>query len=146
MTESYVSRILTGVFLTLNDASGKPYISFAGGKPANVAVPNTAFTPPANRRFFVLSFLPGEPEPAGMGTYAENRWSGVFQIDVYSPAGGGEDEVNARYEALSELFGRGECFDGVVIRKVYCPLRETDNGLGAYRAAVRVEWTCDLPK
>jgi hypothetical protein len=67
-------------------------------------------------------------------------------VDIYSPIGKGEDEVNAKYEALSKLFERGKCFDGVIIQKVYCPLREQDEEQNTYRAVVRVEWTCDLPK
>jgi hypothetical protein len=144
MTENYVQQVLTDAFFQLNISSGKPYINFVGGKPTNVAFPNVPFAPPANKGFFVLSFLPGEPNPAGMGTEAENRFDGLYQIDVYSPVGKGEDEVNAKYEALARLFERGKCFDNVLINKVYCPLRETEDD--AYRAAVRVEWTCDLPK
>jgi hypothetical protein len=142
MTESCVQKILTDAFLTLNTSSGKPYIKFTDEKPVNVAFPNIPFIPPANNQFFVLSFLPGEPEPAGLGTYAENRWSGIFQIDIYSPAGKGEDEVNAKYEALSKLFERGKCFNKIALQKIYCPLRESKEN--TYRAVVRVEWTADL--
>jgi hypothetical protein len=146
MTDSYIQSILTAAFLSLNDSSGKPYIKFVGGKPTNIAFPNIQFTPPTSGQYFVLSHLPGEPEPAGMGTDAYNRFDGLFQIDVYSPIGKGEDEVNAKYEALARLFERGKCFDEVVIQKVYCPLREQDEDFGAYRAVIRVEWSCDLPK
>jgi hypothetical protein len=144
MTDVHIQKVLTDAFMQLNTSSGKPYINFVDDKPVNVAVPNIQFSPPASKQFFVLSFLPGEPEPAGMGTYAENRWSGLLQVDIYSPLGKGEDEVNAKYEALSKLFERGKCFDEVVIQKVYCPLREPEADI--YRAAVRIEWVCDLPK
>jgi hypothetical protein len=146
MTENYVNQVLTDAFLTLNASSNKPYIKFEDGKPVNVAMPNIPFIPPVNKSFFVLSFLPGEPDPAGMGTYAENRFEGLYQVDIYSPIGKGEGEVNAKYEALARLFERGKTFDEVIIQKVYCPLRETDDKLGVYRAVVRIEWTCDLPK
>jgi hypothetical protein len=146
MTESVVQATLTAAFLQLNEASGKSYIAFANGKPTNVAFPNVPFTPPVNKGFFVLSFLPGEPEPAGMGTEAHNRFEGLYQIDIYSPIGKGEDEVNAKYEALARLFERGKCFDDVVIQKIYCPMREPEEELAVYRATVRVEWSCDLPK
>jgi hypothetical protein len=144
MTDAHIQKTLTDAFLTLNASSGKPYINFVDDKPVNVAVANISFTPPVNNQYFVLSHLPGEPEPAGMGEYAENRWSGLLQVDIYSPVGKGEDEVNAKYEALSKLFERGKCFDEVVIQKVYCPLREQEGN--RYRAAVRIEWVCDLPK
>jgi hypothetical protein len=144
MTDAYIQKILTDAFLQLNISSGKPYINFVDNKPVNVATPNIQFTPPTNRQYFVLSFLPGEPNPAGMGTEAYNRWTGVFQVDVYSPIGKGEDEVNAKYEALSKLFERGKCFDEVIIQKIYCPLREPE--ADTYRAAVRIEWVCNLPK
>jgi hypothetical protein len=146
MTENYVNQVLTDAFLTLNASSNKPYIKFEDGKPVNVALPNVPFSPDSSKQFFVLSLLANEPDPAGMGTDAENRFDGVFQIDVYSPIGKGEDEMNAKYEALARLFERGKTFDEVIIQKVYCPLRETDDKLGVYRAVVRIEWTCDLPK
>jgi hypothetical protein len=144
MTDAVIQKTLTAAFLSLNDSSGKPYIKFADDKPVNIAFPNTPFIPPANKQFFVLSFLPGEPNPAGMGTEAYNRFDGIFQIDVYSPVGKGEDEVNAKYEALSKLFERGRYFDKVLINKIYCPLREPEED--TYRATVRVEWTACLPK
>jgi hypothetical protein len=145
MTESYVQKVLTAAFMELNTSSGKPYIKYdSQGKPANVAMPNIPFSPDSSKQFFVLSHLPGEPNPAGMGTEAYNRFDGVFQIDVYSPVGKGEDEINAKYEALSKLFERGKYFDKVLINKIYCPLRETEED--TYRATVRVEWTAYLPK
>jgi hypothetical protein len=144
MTENYVKQVLTDAFFTLNISSGKPYIKFTDDKPVNVAIDNIAFSPPASKQYFVLSFLPGEPNPAGMGTEADNRFDGLYQIDVYSPLGKGEDEVNAKYEALSKLFERGRYFDKVLINKIYCPLRETTED--TYRATVRVEWTVYLPK
>jgi hypothetical protein len=144
MTDALIQKVLTDAFLTLNISSGKPYINFVDDKPVNVAVPNIQFLPPASKQFFVLSFLPGEPEPAGMGTEAENRWSGLLQVDIYSPVGKGEDEVNAKYEALSKLFERGRSFDHVLINKIYCPQRETLEDV--YRAVVRINWTAYLPK
>jgi hypothetical protein len=144
MTDSYIQDKLTAAFITLNISSGKPYITFVNGKPTNVAIPNIQFIPPASKQFFVLSFLPGEPEPAGMGTEAYNRFIGIFQVDIYSPLGKGEDEVNAKYEALSKLFERGKCFNEVVIQKIYCPMRETE--ADSYRAVIRIEWTANLPK
>jgi hypothetical protein len=144
MTDAHIQRILIDAFLTLNVSSGKPYITFVDGKPTNVAMPNIAFIPSASKQFFVLSHLPGEPNPAGMGTEAFNRFDGVFQIDVYSPLGKGEDEINAKYEALSKLFERGRYFDDVLINKIYCPHKETMEGV--YRAVIRVNWTANLPK
>jgi hypothetical protein len=144
MTDTHIQQTLTAAFLQLNASSGKPYIKFTDGNPTNVAVANIPFTPPANSQYFVLSFLPGEPNPAGMGTEAFNQWVGVFQVDIISPIGKGEDEVNAKYEALARLFERGKYFDNVLINKIYCPLRETEEGI--YRAVVRVEWTACLPK
>jgi hypothetical protein len=145
MTDAYIQEKLTALFLTLNDISGRLYITFdEHNAPTNIGFPNRAFIPPENNQFFVLSFLPGEPEAAGLGVHAENRWSGLFQIDVYTPLGKGEAEVNAKYEALMKLFERGNCIDEIVIEKTYCPMREIDGD--AYRAVIRVEWIADLEK
>jgi hypothetical protein len=72
MTDTYIEKTLIDAFLTLNEFSGIPYITKdSQGTPQNVSLPNTPFKPPQDNRFFVLSFIPNEPEPAGMGTNAD---------------------------------------------------------------------------
>ena len=145
MTDTYIETILIDAFLTLNEFSGVPYIKKdAKGKPLNVALPNLPFTPPDDYRFFVLSFLPNEPEPAGLGTNAENRWDGIFQIDVMVPIGAGMDETAQKYEWITKLFQRGNTFNEIMIRRTYRAMHGAE--VAYYRTVVRVEFTAILPK
>ena len=145
MTDSYIETTLIDAFLTLNEFSGVSYIKKDGnGNPLNVSLPNKPFTPPTDNRFFVLSFLPNEPEPAGLGTEAYNRWDGIFQIDIMVPLGAGMDETTAKYEWITKLFQRGKSFGSIIIRRTYRATHGAE--LEYYRTVVRVEFACCLPK
>ena len=145
MTDTRIEQTLIDAFLTLNEFSGIPYIEKDGnGNPLNVALPNVPFNEPGDKRFFVISFLPNEPEPAGLGEYAESRWDGIFQIDVTVPLGAGTDETAAKYDRIAKLFQRGKSFGDVTIRRTY---RATCGAeLAYYRTVIRVEFTATLPK
>jgi hypothetical protein len=145
MTDTHIEKTLTGAFLTLNEFSSIPFIATDNnGNPLNVSLPNISFTPPQDNRFFVLSFLPDEPEPAGLGTNAENRWSGILQIDIMVPLDAGMDETAVKYEWIVKLFQRGKSFDGIMITRTY---RATHGASPEfYRTVVRVEFTASLPK
>jgi hypothetical protein len=144
MTDVYIQNTLIDAFLTLNTFSGIGYITYSGGKPANVDLPNVSFTPPADKRFFSILFMPNEPDPSGLGTNAENTWTGVFQIDIMVPVGAGMAEINAKYDWISRLFARGKTFGDVMILRTYRAAEgpETD----FYRVVVRVEFRASLPK
>jgi hypothetical protein len=144
MNDSYIQDKMTAAFLTLNDSAGVEYIKHSGGKPLNVDLPNVPFTPPADRRFFSLSFLPNEPDPSGLGAGAGNTWTGVFQIDIMVPIGAGTAEISAKYDSVCRLFSRGKTFDEVMILRTYRAAEgpETD----FYRTVIRVEFRADLTK
>jgi hypothetical protein len=144
MTDVVIQQKLIAAFLTLNDASGVPYIKFNGLEPANAALPNKPFTPPSSKQFFSIAFLPNEPEPAAMGTEAENRWNGILQIDICTPLGKGEDEANAKYNALAKLFARGKYFGEVLIQRVYRAQTRVD--IDIFVTVIRVEWAANLER
>ena len=145
MTDTYIEEKLIEAFLTLNDFSGEEYIiKDDNGNLLNVALPNVLFTPPKDNQFYVLSFLPNEPEPAGLGTNAENRWSGIFQIDIIVPLGSGNEEITDRYNSIVELFQRGKTFDRVMITRTYRAMQGADASF--YRTVVRSEFTASIPK
>ncbi len=137
MTEVDIKKALIRHFETLNTASGKPFISV---DKKNVCYDNENFTPPDNGNWFMLSFVPDEPEEYGMGNLDQDRFSGFFQIDICVPLGKGEAQCNAIYEALAKLFSRGTCVEDFVdIDKVYAPTESTQANY--YRKVVRVNWT-----
>jgi len=145
MTDAYIEKVLTDAFLTLNEFSGIKYINKdASGKLLNVALPNIKFDEPPDKRYFILSFLSNEPEPAGLGTKAENRWSGILQIDILIPLGAGSAEIEAKYNWISRLFERGKSFGDVMIRRTYRAAHGAE--LTFYRTVIRVEFMATLPK
>lgn len=137
MTEVYLQDKLINAFLTLNDFSGRPFL-----RDDNVLLPNKAFTVPTNKRWFAVSFMAGEPSPAAAFGEAQNRWSGILQIDIYTPLDRGEAEANNKYEWIAKLFKRGKTFDDIEIVKCYRKNQHyTDD---QYVTTVRIEWTADI--
>jgi len=145
MTDVVIEKTLTEAFLTLNEFSGIKYINKdAAGKLLNVLLPNVLFKEPDDKRYFALNFLPNEPDPAGMGVNAENRWDGIFQIDVMVPLNAGAAETEAKYNWISQLFSRGKSFGDVMIRRTYRAAHGAE--LTFYRTVIRVEFMATLPK
>jgi hypothetical protein len=145
MTDTVIEKVLTDAFLTLNEFSGVSYIKKdASGKLTNVALPNIKFDPPGNSQYFVLNFLSNEPEPAGLGLSAENTWTGIFQIDVYTPLNTGQVEQAEKMKWLYMLYGRGKSFDRVTILKCYRAFQGVEGT--SFRTTIRVEWLASLPK
>ena len=144
MTDTYIEKILIDAFLTLNEFSGEEYIIKDDKENLlNVSLPNVLFVPPKDNQFFILSFLPNEPEPSGLGTNAENRWSGILQIDIFVPLGAGMEETTEKYNRIVELFQRGKIFDEIMIVKTYRATHGAEDAF--YRTVVRSEFTASLP-
>jgi len=147
MTDAAIESALNAAFLTLNEASGRDYIAFSEdspGVPANVALPNRAFAKPADRKFFVLYYLPGRPTPEGMGTEAGDRYSGVYQIDICVPPDSGKDEAEERFGWIKQIFRRGAFIGGVTVTNCYRGPETNEEDF--YRVAVRAEWTAVIPR
>jgi hypothetical protein len=145
MTDTYIEQTLIDTFLTLNTFSGIDFIKFdSNGKPINVSLPNLQFTPASDNRFFILSFIPNDPEPAGLGVAAKNRHDGIFQIDIMVPLGAGLEESNNKQNNIVRLFGRGKVFDKVTIVKCYRATHGAEESF--YRTIVRVEFYAFLEK
>jgi hypothetical protein len=146
MTDFDIQEKLIAHFNTLNLASGCAFLSDYSETTkeyGNVSYPNKPFDMPDDKRFFVLHFMPGEPDAVAIGEGSPTRWEGLFQIDIYVQKDYGEDEVKAKYDSIMELFKRGTFIDNTVdINKSYrlTPQEEID----AYKTVVRIEWTADI--
>jgi len=152
MTDAYIEKTLIDAFLSINQFmadngfAGEPYITMKNGKPVNVSLPNNQFTEPADKRYFVLDFMVNSPDAAGLGTNAENRWNGVFQIDVITPLGEGTKEAETKYEWIARLFSRGKMFGDVMVKKTYRAAHGAVPNMPFYRTVIRVECESTLPK
>jgi hypothetical protein len=152
MTDAYIENTLIEAFLGINGFmasngfDGDPYITIKNEKPVNVSLPNIPFTEPEDKRFFILSFMSNSPEPAGLGEYAENRWTGIFQIDVIIPIGEGTKEADVKYEWICKLFSRGKMFGDVMVRRTYRAMSAANPDMAFHRTVIRVEFDSTLPK
>lgn len=137
MNDVDIQRILFNAFMTLNNVTRVNYLN-----EKNVALPNIIFIPPVNNRWFELSFLPTEPKTSSLFLDTENRWTGIFQIDIYTPIGVGENEANEKYNAVVKLFEKGKSFDFVDIIKTY--RAKTEVNKNNYKVTIRIEWVADI--
>lgn len=136
MKDIEIRKALIDRFMSLNEFSGIQYIK------DNVAVPNVAFIEPANKRYFSLAFMPSEPEQIGMYNCGQQRYTGIFQIDIITPKGKGESESDTKFEWISRLFAEGSSFDGVDVEKCYKALTSEEDNL--FRTVVRVIFSADV--
>ena len=149
MTDVAIQKCLTDTFNTLNEFSGKNYLTKdAHGKITNTAYPNSAFNIPADNRFFVLSFLPAAPSMAANFEDAQDRYTGLFQIDVMTPIDKGESEADTKYNWISKLFARGKalCDNNVLVDITKCYRASVETESTYYRTVIRIEWTADIDK
>lgn len=136
MKDIDIRKALIERFLTLNEFSGIEFIK------DNVSEPNITFIEPADKRYFKLSFMPAEPEQIGMYNCNQQRYSGLFQIDICTPKGSGEDEADNKFSWISKLFLEGTSFNGVDIDKVYKAIVIEEENL--FRTVVRINFTADV--
>jgi hypothetical protein len=106
------------------------------------------FTPGATR-WYRPTFLPGEPEAAGIGDSAKNRYVGIFQVDIFDPKGKGTKPTDTESERIRACFPRGlslTASNGVVvnIKKSWAPRVSNQNDAAWYQQIVRVSWTADV--
>lgn len=145
MTEASIQESLFSRFLTLNTFSGKTYIQFdTNDEPLNVALPNKSFTQPSNNKWFALHFMANEPSPVGISEFAQDEFTGIFQIDICTPINKGEKEATVKYDYIKQLFNRGTTFDDVEIDKVYRSNTEVCGNY--YKTIVTVFWTARIDK
>ena len=131
LQESFINR-----FNTLNTFSGIPFIN------NNVHYPNKPFNSEQMQSWFDLFLLTNPPVSASITENSQNRYTGIFQIDIYTPLDKGEDEANNKYKWIAKLFSKGTYFDNIVIMKVYRAIVQRDKN--KYKTIVRVEFTADI--
>lgn len=73
--------------------------------------PNVAFTPPAAGPWAAVHFMPTQPVVATLGLGGDDEVDGVFQVDLNYPPNSGTAEVDAKYEAIKDLFTAGTRFE-----------------------------------
>jgi len=117
------------------------------GKPKYVQYQGLLFKAPTNERWYRITCLPGEPAAAGIGESAANRHVGIFQIDIFDPAGNGDGATIAEAERIAACYKRDTVlvYSGVTVRcvKAYRSAGNSDDPAW-FMVSVVVRWTADV--
>ena len=144
MTEFDIQKSLFEHFKTLNEFSGIDFLETnEEGNYTNVHFPNIPFNYPESKRWFELYFNSAEPFDVAIMEGTQNRFNGVFNIDIITPQDVGEEESITKYQWIARLFNDKE-IDDVIIQKVYISTK--GNEADHYRLQVVIEWTADIDK
>lgn len=144
MTELDIQKNLFDTFKTLNSFSGIDFLETDdGGNYTNVHFPNVPFSYPQDKRWFELTFRNNEPVDSAIMGESQNRFTGVFYIDIITPQDVGEDEAYNKYRWIAKLFNSAN-IDDVDIMKVY--ISNKGNEADHYRLLIAIEWTADIDK
>ncbi len=121
MAVSLIQALLNGHLATTATAMG-----------VEVAWENQEFKPGHNDPYLRPTLMLAEPVAAGLGTSADNRQTGLFQIDVMGVANKGWSVSYGHADALGAAFKRGSKFSdtGIVLtcRKVAIGPGRTEDG------------------
>lgn len=144
MTEFDIQKNLFDTFKELNEFSEIDFLETDdNGNYTNVHFPNIPFSYPENKRYFELTFRNNEPVDSAIMGESQNRFTGVFYIDIITPQDVGEDEAYNKYRWIAKLFNSANIND-VDIMKVY--ISNKGNEADHYRLLVAIEWTADIDK
>jgi len=73
--------------------------------------------------------------------YGIVTYTGIFQIDIYTPLGDGESEANTKYSWIHKLFAMGENLGDVSID--YCQrVKQGAERTDVYVTKARIAWSC----
>jgi len=80
-------------------------------KSADIAWKGKTFnTTTRTTRWYRVTFLPGVPVPAGIGSNADNYCVFLFQVDIFDPANNGENITAIEAQRIAYHFNRGTSF------------------------------------
>ena len=85
--------------------------TWADAEGISVAWENVPFTPPANEMYLAVHDMPVTPRTIDLGLRCR-IYSGVYQINVVTPAGTGRAEVVALARQVAALFPEGQELQG----------------------------------
>ena len=148
MTDTYAEELLINKFLEL-DGLTKTAISDDDSDSVEyyypeVALPNEAFTRPEDGYWYEIFLLPTMPNQIELGTEGRSRWTGIMQINICVPKDSGTRSLNARYDAIADLFRSGLYINGIRIIRTYRTSALYDDDFTVL--PVSVEWWADLDR
>lgn len=107
---------------------------------------NKSFLPPEATLWIRETYLPAERRAAAMGTTSQNRHRGIYQVDVFRPAGEGSGEAEETATLIENLFKRGTVisYSGITV-KIESASRTTGRKSEPwYMIPVFIRWRADI--
>lgn len=96
----------------------------------SIAWENVPFTPAVGVTYLKPALIPGEPFQAELGADGLNRHTGIYQVSIYAPAGGGMGSILTLQNGIVDHFRRGMklTYSGVTVRidKSYAGTMQTE--------------------
>lgn len=113
----------------------------------SIAWENVPFTPVAGQPYLKPTLLPAEPFQAEIGANGQNIHTGIYQISIFYPTGGGVAGLETLKAGLIDHFKRGTLlvYSGIEIRIVKAfpgqMLQETDY----IHQPITIQWRAYAP-
>jgi|TARA_R110000822_G_scaffold59380_5_gene148250 hypothetical protein len=107
---------MSTVFSDISAALDSQLNTLTGSSP--VAWENTVYKPIKNTLYLRPTHLPAPTVQAGLGTTGIDEYLGLYQIDVFAPAGTGRGIAEAKADVIANHFKRGTdlLYNGVYVR------------------------------
>lgn len=96
---------MSTVFADISSALDSRLNTLTGQSP--IAWENTAYIPVKDTLYLRPTILPASTIQAGLGTSGLDKYVGIYQIDIFAPAGKGRGEAEIKADAVADHFKRG---------------------------------------
>ena len=96
---------MSTVFADISSALDSQLNTLTGQSP--IAWENTAYIPVKDTLYLRPTILPASTIQAGLGTSGLDEYIGIYQIDIFAPAGKGRGEAEIKADAVADHFKRG---------------------------------------
>jgi hypothetical protein len=96
---------MSTVFADISSALDSRLNTLTGQSP--IAWENTAYIPVKDTLYLRPTILPASTIQAGLGTSGLDEYIGIYQIDIFAPAGKGRGEAEIKADAVADHFKRG---------------------------------------
>ena len=104
---------MSTLFNDIQAALDTRLVSMTGGY--DIAFPNVPYEPEAGTTYLRPTFLPAETLQAALGDDGKDITVGIYQVDVFNPAGAGRTSVP---DTIADHFKRGTnlAYNGTTLR------------------------------
>tara|TARA_B110000046_G_scaffold61020_1_gene68614 strand:+ start:642 stop:1058 length:417 start_codon:yes stop_codon:yes gene_type:complete len=96
---------MSTVFADISSALDLRLNTLTGQSP--IAWENTAYIPVKDTLYLRPTILPALTLQAGLGVNGIDEYIGIYQIDIFAPAGKGRGEAEIKADAVADHFKRG---------------------------------------